>query len=154
MGENPGLFFEDVKIGHEMESPRHVVTREDILSFAKLSRDETPLHVDDSFAAQTPFGGIIAHGLLGLALIEGLKSRLGLFDRSSVASLSWDRVQFRKPIYPGDEVHVRWSFIRVQDQPGLGRGLVVEQTALINQNGVVVTAAQHTLVVRRRDAEA
>jgi acyl dehydratase len=144
------VYFDDIVLGTAMQSQSHVVTLADIVAFGRLTLDETPLHVDAQFARKTVFGGQIAHGLFGLALIEGLKSKAGLFDETAVASLSWDRVQFRRPVYPGDEVRAAWTFIRATEQPGQGRGIVVEETHLLDKLGRIAISAQHTFLVKCR----
>src|SRR5690606_11351925 len=51
-------------------SASHLVTERDLLLFATVSGDVTPVHLDEEFAAATPFGGRIAHGMLSGALIS------------------------------------------------------------------------------------
>ena len=53
--------------------------------------------MDEDFARSAGFRGRIAHGLFSLALVEGLKVELGVFDRSVIASLVWDAVRFSAP---------------------------------------------------------
>ena len=144
------LFFEDIEIGRVLHSVSHIVTPQDIADFARLTYDRTPLHVDEGYARTTLFGRTVAHGLYGLALIEGLKSVSGFFDQTTIASVSWDKVQFRKPIYPGDEVRAVWQFTKTLEQPEKGRGVVIEATRLVNQRGATVTSAVHTFIVRKR----
>ncbi len=48
-----------------------ILTRDQILQFAKLSYDCNPLHVDEEFARASPFGGIVAHGFLLLGKVVG-----------------------------------------------------------------------------------
>jgi 3-hydroxybutyryl-CoA dehydratase len=45
------------------------ITQEQLHAYADASGDQNPIHVDPEFAATTPFGGTIAHGMLVLALI-------------------------------------------------------------------------------------
>jgi 3-hydroxybutyryl-CoA dehydratase len=66
-----GLFFEDLTIG-QSASRRHVVSDADIRAFAEVSGDHNPVHVDEAFAASTPFKGRIAHGMLSGAYISAL----------------------------------------------------------------------------------
>ena len=48
-------------------------------------------------------------------MIEGLKSKLQLYEHTSVASLGWDKVRFMKPIFPDDAVHVKVRFTDKRD---------------------------------------
>ncbi len=143
------LYYEDVVIGDEVLSDSHEVTTGDVLTFADVTRDRHPLHTDEAYCKNTSFGRTIAHGLYGLALIEGLKSELKLYENTSIASLGWDKVRFRQPIFPGDVLHVRVVFDSKRESKN-GHGIVIEKTELINQDGTVVIDADHAAMVRKR----
>ncbi|CAN7453627.1 MaoC family dehydratase [Pararhizobium sp. LjRoot238] len=143
------LYYEDVVIGDEITSDTHTVTREDILIFGKVTRDQHPLHTDEDYCRQTAFGRPIAHGLFGLSLIEGLKTELKLYENTSVASLGWDKVKFRAAIFPGDTLRVRVVFDSKRESKN-GHGIVIEKTELINQDNLVVIEAEHAAMVQRR----
>ena len=144
------LHFEDVVVGTEVETAPHTLTREDILAFADVTRDHHPLHVDAEFCRSMGFDAPIAHGLLGLSLMEGLKSELRLYEHTSIASLGWDAVRFRKPILAGDTVHARVRFTDKRDSRKPDRGVVTESVSLLNQSGEVVTEAVHVTLLKRR----
>ena len=59
-----GLFFDEFEIGASYTTTARTVTEADIVSFAGVSGDFNPLHTDETFAANTPFGTRIAHGML------------------------------------------------------------------------------------------
>lgn len=65
------LYFEDLSLGLR-ETYTKVVTSQDILGFAEISGDRNPIHLSDEFAASTPFGGRIAHGILTASLISAV----------------------------------------------------------------------------------
>ena len=144
------LYYEDAEVGAVIETPSHTVTQGDIDGFARVTLDDHPLHTDPAFCANTQFGRTIAHGLYGLSLMEGLKTKLKLYETTSVASLGWDRVRFKKPLFPGDTVHVHMTFTHKRESRKPDRGVVTEQVLLINQAGDVVTEGEHaTLLIRR-----
>lgn len=147
------LYYEDVVVGDEITSDRHQVTTGDVMVFANITRDRHPLHTDEAYGKNTSFGRTIAHGLYGLALIEGLKSELKLYENTSIASLGWDKVRFRQPIFPGDVLHVRVVFEDKRESKK-GHGIVIEKTELINQNGTIVIDAEHAAMVRKRPSAA
>lgn len=147
-----GLYFEDVEIGREVQTVSHTVTMDDIAAFANVTRDHHPLHTDVEYCRSMGFDRPIAHGLFGLSLIEGLKSELKLYENTSIASLGWDGVRFLKPIFAGDTVHVKVVFQDKRPSRSGGRGIVVEDIALINQDDVVVTEAKHTTLLVMRGA--
>src|SRR4051812_13519420 len=81
-------WFEDLAEGDHYETGRIVVTEAHIVSFAGLSGDFFDIHMDDEFARSQGFPGRIAHGLLGLALTDGLKNRAAV-RVMAIASLGW-----------------------------------------------------------------
>jgi len=143
------LYYEDIAIGNVVTTAAHEITMDDVLAFAQLTRDMHPLHTDADYCRHTTFGRPIAHGLHGLALMEGLKSQLDLYTDTSIASLGWDKVKFHAPVFPGDHVHVKVVFAHKRVSRN-GHGIVVEDIALVNQNGTTVTSAEHVTMVKLR----
>ena len=144
------LTFDDVVLGETMTTPTHTVTDDDIAAFAAVTLDHHPLHTDDAFARTMGFPRRIAHGLYGLSLMEGLKSKLRLYEHTSIASLGWDKVRFRAAILSGDTVRVRLSFLSKRESAKPDRGIVVESVVLEKADGTVLVEAEHaTLLVRR-----
>lgn len=146
------LYYEDVMVGDEVRTDPHLVTTADILAFADVTRDHHPLHTDEEYCRRTGFGRPIAHGLFGLSLIEGLKSELKLYENTSVASLGWDKVRFRRPLFAGDAVHVRVVFDSKRESRSGPHGIAVEKLQLLNQRDEVVIEAEHATLLYRRPA--
>ena len=147
------LRYEDIVLGAEFETEAHTVTVADIAAFADVTRDHHPLHLNAAYAKSRGFPAVIAHGLLGLSLMEGLKSELKLYEETSVASLGWDEVRFKAPVLADDRLRVRFRFIEKRPTRNPGRGIVIEALELINQRDEVVTAARHTSLILTRQAE-
>jgi acyl dehydratase len=144
------LVFEDIVVGEVWRTPSHRVSDKDISDFAAVTHDHHPLHVDDEFARSMGFPRRIAHGLYGLSLMEGLKTKLRLYEHTSIASLGWDKVRFRHPIVSGDTVQVRMTFLSKRESSKPDRGIVVESVVLERADGVTLVEAEHaTLLVRR-----
>jgi 3-hydroxybutyryl-CoA dehydratase len=77
------------------------VTRDAIRRYADASHDYNPIHLDPEFAAATPMGGVIAHGMLSLSLVwQSLASTFGL-ERIAGITL---KVRFVRPVREGDWV--------------------------------------------------
>ena len=142
------VWYDQVEVGAAFDTHAHTVTRDDILKFAEVTRDRHPLHTDDAYCRGTEFGGIIAHGLFGLSLMEGLKAETKLYETTSVASLGWDKVRFLRPLFPGDTVHVRVEFLSKRESRKPGRGVVVEGVKLVNQRGADVITAEHATLLK------
>src|SRR4249919_1823444 len=109
----PGLAFEDLRVGEEYESPGRTVTEADIVIFAGLSGDYNVLHTDAEHMKSSIFGERIAHGLLGLAIQHGLLDRsIPARAAEQFTGLKW---KFRGPIKIGDTLHVRARITAKQD---------------------------------------
>jgi acyl dehydratase len=143
-----GLYYEDIEIDAELTTMSHVITYKDILKFADVTLDHHPLHTDEEYCKTTHFGRPIAHGLYSLALMEGLKSKM--YEHTSIASLGWDKIRFKAPLFPGDEVHVKVIFTHKRDSSKADRGVVTEKVLLINQTSDVITEAEHTTLLIKR----
>lgn len=146
------LWFEDFELGAERTTATHTVTDGDIAAFAQVSGDYNPLHLDDDYAAQGPFGRRIAHGLLGLALASGLMQQSGLTAETLVAFLGLEWA-FRRPLFPGDTMRVRMRVAGKRPTRDPGRGLVRLELAVLNQEDDVAQEGTFAVLVRRRGDE-
>jgi acyl dehydratase len=80
---------------------RMQVDRAAIRRYAEITEDYNPIHLDPDFAAQTPMGGIIAHGMLSLSLLwQSLQITLG-DERMAGAAMD---VRFVRPVREDDFV--------------------------------------------------
>ncbi|MFB3816054.1 MAG: MaoC family dehydratase [Candidatus Methylomirabilales bacterium] len=144
-------YYEDMQVGEEYESPARTITEADIVSFAALSGDWSPVHCDEEYCKGTPYQTRIAHGLLGLAVSEGLKFRIPEFAGARyMASLYWN-YKFTGPIRMGDTIRVRVRIQSKRETKKPDRGIVVEYVTMLNQRGEVVQEGEHGLMVWRRE---
>jgi 3-hydroxybutyryl-CoA dehydratase len=129
------LTFDELNLGDRWKSPARTMTEADIVNFAGMTGDFNPLHVDHEFAANTPFGKPIAHGLLGLSWVAGLGSNAP--RPNTVALIAIREWEFLKPVFVGDTLHVVTEVVGKQSK-GRRAGRVTWKRSLINQRGVVV----------------
>ncbi|MBL8701944.1 MAG: MaoC family dehydratase [Alphaproteobacteria bacterium] len=141
------IWYEDFVPGTVLKSAPRTITLADIDRYADLTGERHPVHMDEDFARAAGFKGRIAHGLFGLALIEGLKASLGCFERSVVASLGWDRIKFHAPLEPGDVVHLELTLVEKRPSSKPGRGIAIERGALVKADGTLVTSGDHAIVL-------
>lgn len=143
-----GLYWDDAEPGHECVSPAVTVTEAMVDAYAELTGDFTPVHVDEAYAKTTPFGTRVAHGLLGLSLADGLKTRSEYrFVPGMSLGWTWD---FKAPIELGDTVHVRFRVGSKREVKRPGWGIVVLPSELVNQRGEVVQLGEHRLMIPKR----
>lgn len=96
------LYFEDLTIGLT-ETLRKTIDSSDVVGFAEVTGDRNPIHLSEHFAAQTPFGTRIAHGLYTASLISAV---LGTRLPGPGAVYISQTLNFRAPVKIGDTVEV------------------------------------------------
>ena len=89
-----------------------------IEAFADATEDRQFIHVDPQTAAQTPFGGTIAHGFLTLSLLSRMASDAMLVPDgvSMMVNYGLDRVRFLAPVRSGSRVRGRFRLDSVEDK--------------------------------------
>ena len=98
--QGPQLAFEDLEVGQEANI-RQTVTGDVVMKFAALTGDTNPIHLNEAYAANTRFGGRIAHGLYTASLISAV---LGTKLPGPGAVYLSQTIKFRAPVFIGDEV--------------------------------------------------
>jgi 3-hydroxybutyryl-CoA dehydratase len=97
-GRLDGYSFEDLEEGMSAVISK-TVTEADIVLYAGISMDTNPLHLDETYASGTRFGGRIAHGMLGAGLISAL---LGTRLPGPGAIYVSQSLRFKAPVRIGD----------------------------------------------------
>lgn len=142
-------YFEDFTPGTVIPATGRTVTETDVLNFAGVSGDFNVLHVDRTWAADTPFGEPIAHGLLGLAIVSGLMHQTGIINGTIVAflGLTW---RFTGPVKFGDTIRPAMTVRSAKETSKPDRGIVVLNFVVTNQRAERVQEGEFTLMMRRR----
>jgi 3-hydroxybutyryl-CoA dehydratase len=130
------MFFDDVEVGQEWESLGRTVTETDIVTYAGLSGDFNPIHVDHEFAKATAYRKPIAHGLL----IWAISSGLGMMapPMRTLAFVSIREWQFKLPVFIGDTIRIKTRVLEKEERSRGRRGIVTWMRTIINQAGKVV----------------
>ena len=102
-----------------------LVDQERIDAFADATEDRQFIQVDPATAAQTPFGGTIAHGFLTLSLLSRMAAETMLVPNGVKMALNYgfDRVRFLAPVKSGKRVRGRFSLDSV-DEKAAGQWLM------------------------------
>lgn len=144
-------YYEEIKVGEAHISPAITVTEAHIVQFAGVSSDYSRLHMDEEYGKSSIFGTRVAHGLLGLAMTDGLKTRTDEFRVMGLASLGWTW-DFVGPIRIGDTVSVRFTVDKKRETRKPDRGIVCLACELVNQRDETVQRGEHRLLVQRKGA--
>jgi 3-hydroxybutyryl-CoA dehydratase len=99
--------------------------------FGEASTDRNPLHFDDAFGRETPFGGRIAHGMISAAFISAVIGNTLPGHGSVYLSQT---LKFRAPVRPGDVVRVE---VEVLDYDPERRGTRLSTRAFVGDTLVV-----------------
>ena len=137
--------FDELEVGERFATGPRVISDADVTAFAELSGDHHPLHVDDAWAADGPFGRRIAHGMLVLSRAAGEIP----FDPRRVRALRRVRdAVFKRPVFPGEAIH---SEGRIEDCRPVDddAGLVACLLDVRNADGKLVARATLELVWAR-----
>jgi acyl dehydratase len=114
----------------------HRIESAQVDTFAQVSGDHNPLHMDEKYASDTTFGRRVVHGML----LGGLTSRLvGMYLPGRTALLVKHELEFRKPVFIGDEVLVRGT---VHNKSEALR-LIELELAILRGEDLVATGRAH-----------
>jgi acyl dehydratase len=145
-----GRYFEDFKVGEVLVTGRRTVEGGDVSRFAGLTGDFNPLHTDEVFASQTPFGARVAHGILTLAVSNGQQNLSGWFEGTALALLGLDRLKFTLPVKFGDTIHTEMTVKQARPSSKADRGVLTFDVVVKNQRDEVVCTYEESVMMRRR----
>jgi acyl dehydratase len=110
------------------------VTQERVDAFAEATDDHQFIHVDPELAAQTPFGGTIAHGFLTLSMSVPMATEVQLDVGNPLMGVNYglDKVRFPAPVPVNSRIRLRVTLDEVSEVPG---GIQMKQTMFTEIEG-------------------
>lgn len=117
-----------------------VITNQDIRAFAAVTGDNNPVHLDEDYAAQTRFGGCIAHGLLVAGLISAV---LGTQLPGPGSIYLSQTLKFMAPVFSGDEITATVEIAAIRED----KSIIRLRTTCSNQRGQLVLDGEAILLV-------
>ena len=132
-------YFEDIEVGAEQSFGSYLVTREEVIDYARKF-DPQPFHLSDEAAAQTHFGRLSASGwhtcgMVMSMVVENLKAT----QQAGLGSPGIDELRWLKPVYPGDTLRCETAVLdkrASQSRPEMGSFRM--KMAVLNQDNVQV----------------
>ncbi|MFN3324105.1 MAG: MaoC family dehydratase [Bryobacteraceae bacterium] len=123
---------------------RRTITREEIEAFARFSGDFNPLHVDEAFAARTPMGRPVAHGMILASLVSTL---IGMHLPGPGAL--WVNQTFRwlTPVFAGDSIEVTLTVVHVSPAT---KSVRIRVEAMREEGGKVMDGEGTVLLLQTR----
>jgi acyl dehydratase len=144
-----GLSYEDVEVGDHFETPSREVTAAVIEAFAEMTGDRFEIHMSDEAALRHGFPARVAHGLLVLSLIDGLKNNAVARFRA-VASLGWTW-RFSAPVLAGDTIKAEVTVADKRTTRNPARAILRLRFVVRNQRGRAIQEGENELMIYRRD---
>jgi acyl dehydratase len=143
------IYFEDAEEGMTFTTGERVIAEADLISFAQISGDFHPIHLDPVYAAKTNYGQRIAHGPMGIAIALGLFGTIPQFRGTTVVMTDVTQWSFRKPIFIGTALHlvVTLGSKRITRS---GHGIVERSLKLQDRNSLVHQEGHSAVILERR----
>ena len=139
------MYFNDLKLGMSVEIAPAVIEKQMMLDFAH-TYDNIPLHTDEAYAKASPFGALIAPGVMSFMSVWAKYLEVDFFGEELLAGKS-TRIEWHKPVYAGDVLHgkaVITNLLRRSPRNG-----IVEITIeAYNQNNVHVLSNVTEAIVK------
>lgn len=145
-----GLYYEDFVINdvikHEVT---RTVTETDNLLVTTLTMNVQPLHLDEEFAKDSPFGKRIVNSILTLGLVTGIPvqdTTLG----TTLGNLEFRNIEFPAPVYVGDTLRVETKALDKRESKSKpDRGIVGIEHRGFNQNDELICVVRRTALMKR-----
>jgi 3-hydroxybutyryl-CoA dehydratase len=128
----------EIQVGDSAEMSK-VISDEDVRTFAEISGDHNPAHVDDDYAAGTVFGKRIAHGTLVGALISAV---LGILMPGPGTIYLAQTYNFKAPVFIGEEITARLEVIAFRED----KRITTLKTEIYNQDDTLVLEGEAVVI--------
>lgn len=143
-------YGDDFKVGDVFETAAITLTEAHLVTWAGLTGDFYPLHMDREYAAKTQFGERLVHGPLIFGLAVGLVSLAGIGGDAAIAWLGVDDLRMLRPVKLGDTVRV---IVEVREQLPTSnprKGVQVWRYTVRNQRDEEVMAFDYKMMFHMR----
>jgi acyl dehydratase len=143
-------YGDDFNVGDVYYTGRITVTEAHLVTWAGLTMDYYPLHMDKEYAAKTEFGERLAHGPLIFALAVGLVSTAGFGGDAAIAWLGVDGMRMLLPVKIGDTIGVEVEVTDKKSTKRPERGIQTWRYTVRNQRGESVMVFDYKMMFHMR----
>ena len=141
------MYFDDLKTGMTVDIPSAVIEKEKMMAFAK-AYDNIPLHTDEEYAKSTPFGGLIAPGVMSFMSVWAKYLEVDFFGAELLAGKS-TKIEWIKPVFADDVLFGRATITKLIKRSEKN-GLAELSIDVCNQNGEPVLKNVTEAIVKCR----
>lgn len=106
------MYFDDLKVGMAVDTAPAVIKKEKMLAFA-YDYDNVPLHTDEEYAKKTPFGKLIAPGVMSFVSVWAKYLEVDLFGDALLAGKS-TKIEWLKPVFADDVLTGRATVTKLE----------------------------------------
>lgn len=142
-------YFEDYRVGNRVESERRTVTAEQLNQYMQATGGWHPLHTDDDYCRKRGLKGIIIHGCMLAAMVDGFLTRYFVPTGVRTLHYGYDKVRWLEVVYPGDTVYSVFELIAAEEK-NAEFGLLTFRVTTYNQQDRPVMSSIDKLYVERR----
>ena len=144
------MYFEDIQVGMEVQTPPTEIKKEKMLAFAR-DYDPIPLHLDEEYAKSTIFGALIAPGVMSFMSVWAKYLEVDFFGTELLAGKS-TKIEWMKPVFENDVLSGKAEITRMEKR-NAKNGLVEISFDVYNQNGELVLKDTTEVIVKCRRPE-
>ena len=141
------MYFEDIQLGMRVDTAPAVIEKEKMMAFAR-DYDNIPLHTDEEYAKSTPFGQLIAPGVMSFMSVWAKYLEADFFGKELLAGKS-TKIEWLKPVYAGDAL-TGSATVTGLTRRNARNGLVEVTIEAYNQNGILVLTDVTEAIVKCR----
>lgn len=142
------MYFDDLKVGMTVQIAPAVIEKEKMMDFAR-SYDNIPLHTDEAYAKASPFGALIAPGVMSFMSVWAKYLEQDFFGKELLAGKS-TKIEWHKPVYAQDVLHGDAKITRLKKRSNRN-GLAEITINAYNQNNELVLSNVTEAIVRCRE---
>ena len=132
------MYFDDLTLGMSTEIAPAVIQKDKMLSFAR-DYDNIPLHTDEEYAKTTPFGKLIAPGMMSFLEVWAKYLEVDFFGDELLAGRS-TKIEWHKPVFAEDVLRGKATVTKLKKRSERN-GLAEVSMEVSNQDGVLVLTA-------------
>ena len=144
------MYFEEIHTGMTVQIAPAVIEKEKMLAFAR-TYDNIPLHTDEEYAKASPFGALIAPGVMSFMSVWAKYLETDFFGRELLAGKS-TKIEWLKPVYAEDVLSGKGTITRTE-QRNRKNGLVEITIEAFNQHGDIVLTNVTEAIVKCKAVE-
>ena len=143
------MYFDDIKVGMKTDIAPAIIDKKKMIDFA-LDYDNIPLHTDEEYAKSTPFGKLIAPGVMSFLAVWAKYLEVDFFGEELLAGKS-TKIEWHKPVFAEDVLTGKAEVTKaVKRNPR--NGLVEITIEAYNQNGELVLTDITEAIVKCRES--